>query len=218
MPKQINAGKLTQALQRAFGFKGRYTPMLDEVVVPVYVIEDPAPAAVTRLCAGSRAFTATEPPGTLAYVQLFNPLKSGVIVNVTNVVVISLDVKQNIEIRINEAPAPELGNNSFFRDLRNSGRGLQIKPIAQIHRDNAEVVPLGDLLAIVQIDATLSQTASWEAQGGDPRQPLVVLRPGSGLLTQVSVPTLASSDIYRTNFRWLEIPITELNPAAGIPG
>jgi len=216
MPKQINAGKLTQALQRAFGFKGRYVPMLDEVVVPVYVIEDPAPAAVTRLCAGSRSFSPLA-VGDLPYVQLRNPPKSGVILNVTNVVVLALIAgKQNVEIRITEVEAPELGNNQFFRDLRNSGPGLARKPTAQIRRDTAPGGVVGDLLAIVQIDGALSQTSSWESQSGDPRQPLAVLPPGTAILTQTSDILTPQSDVFVTNFRWLEIPITQ-QPASGLP-
>jgi len=215
MPKQINAGKLTQALQRAFGFKGRYVPMLDEVVVPVYVIEDPAPAAVTRLCAGSRSYSPLI-QDDLAYVQLFNPVKSGVILNVTNTVLLALIAgKATVEIRVTEVVAPESGNNTFFRDLRNSGPGLATKPTAQIRRDTQPAGVVGDLLALVQIDGSLSQTAAWESQSGDPRQPLAVLPPGTALVTQLQAP-VPLSDTFVTNFRWLEIPITQ-QPASGLP-
>jgi len=216
MPKQINAGKLTQALQRAFGFKGRYVPMLDEVVVPVYVIEDPAPAAVTRLCAGSRSFSPLI-DADLAYVQLRNPVNSGVIINLTSVVVIALTaVKQDVEIRVTEVEAPEAGNNSHFRDLRNSGPGLARKPSGDIRRDTQPGATVGDLLAIIQIDGALAQTAAWQSSGGDPRQPLAILPPGTALLTQIQATALMG-DSFVTNFRWLEIPITEQNPDGGLP-
>jgi len=72
------------------------------------------------------------------------------------------------------------------------------------------------VLALMQVDGALSQTASWEAQSSDPRQPLMVLRPGTGVAIQVTAPGQPdfTMDI---NYQWLEIPITQVDPAAGIP-
>jgi len=207
MPKQIQAGKLTQALQRAFGFKGRYIPMLDEVVVPVYVIADPSPAEVTRLCA---ATFVTASFGTFQpYIQLFNPVASGIIINVTTVVVMA-DVKVEISIRFFDTPGPESGS-AFFRDRRNPG-----SPAGQMRRDSNQAGLVGNGVATIQVDGALSQTAAWIADSGDPRQPLVVLEPGQGVIAQST--ELVNGVAVQANFRWLELPITELNPIGGLPG
>jgi len=207
MPKQLNSGQITQALQRAFGFKGRYIPMLDEVIVPVYVIADPSPASQTRLCAataGAGPSIALEVSG----VQLFNPLGSGNVVNVTNVTA-SSDIKQQHDITFFDGDLP-ITSNIHFRDRRNRGT-----PSTQI-RASASLLPfLGDTVAVIEVDGALAQTASWETQAGDPRQPLAVLDEGQGLLVQERDDALTG--LIRVNFRFLEIPKSETNPAGGLP-
>jgi len=208
MPKQLNNGQITQALQRAFGFKGRYIPMLDEVIVPVYNIADPSPASVTRLVAGT--FDAFSNTTEIAYVQLFNPVGSGVIANLTTTVALS-DVKQGITVRFFDTPAPlKASVGPFFRDRRNVGN-----PICELRRDETELLPVGDEVALLQVDGALAQTAAWAAETADPRQPLAVLGPGQGIVLQPQVNV--ASSIMRVNFRWLEIPITEVGPIGGLP-
>jgi len=214
MPKQLNSGALTQALQRAFGFKGRYIPMLDEVIVPVYIIADPSPAEVTRLCAGTVSvdlFTAT---GTSPYIQIFNPPNSGVIMNIDGVVAQS-SIKLELGIAFNDSPPPTQNNTARkFRDRRNAG-----VPSADLGFNEAQNGAAGDLVAILQVDGGFSQTASWLADSSDPRQPLTVLAPGNGLTVQVrtTIVTPVIEDFLSGNFRWLEIPITEQNPLGGLP-
>jgi len=214
MPKQLNAGQVTQALQRAFGFKGRYEPMLDEVIVPVYVISDPSPAQVTRLAGGTVFNSQTAVTSEGNFSQLFNPARSGVLVNVTSGTILG-DVKAEMAIRLgglSDTPAPTLlSPGSIFRDRRNSGN-----PLAQIRRDDTGAgLSSGDILAKLVVDGALTQTASWVAEAADPRQPLAVLAPGQGVTVQPIDQGLTI--IFNVNFKWLEVPITQVNPAAGIP-
>jgi len=210
MPKQLNNGKVTESLQRAFGFKGRYIPMLDEVIVPVYVIADPAPAAKSKLCAAT--VTVSNPDGTggfLVYAQLFNPVGSGNIVSVTNVVT-SSDAKQTLAIRFFNGTVGVDRPDIHFRDRRVGG-----EPSTIIRRETNATSGQGDLVAFVDVDGALSQTAAWETQSGDPRQPLAVLDEGQGMIVQQNVDLLAQ---HRVNWRFLEIPITQQNPSGGLPG
>jgi len=215
MPKQLNSGAITQALQRAFGFKGRYIPMLDEVIVPVYVIADPSPAAVSRICAGTGSADAASGNQQPA-VMLFNPLDSGIICNVTTVIVQGV-AKYPINVRLSDAA---LGNNAAvdpsksFRDRRIDG-----DPSCNINANGQLSSQLtGDLVARLQVDGAFAQTASWNATTQDPRQPLSVLPPGQGVSVQVADGTTINlGDILSCNFRWLEIPITEIRPEGGLP-
>jgi len=207
VPKPIQVGSVTQALQRAFGFKGRYTPLLDEVIVPVYVIADPSPAQVTRLCVGSAA--GTDNASNLPFVQLFNPPGSGVLVNLTDAVAIA-DIKTRIIVNLLDDPGDQLAL-SFFRDTRNRGF-----PTAELRTDNLSAVNLGNIIAILEVDGALAQTASWASNAGDPRQPLMVLKPGRGVSFQTELP-LASAEEIRVNLRWLEVPIWNIGPESGLP-
>jgi len=211
MPKQLNNGQVTQALQRAFGFKGRYTPMLDEVIVPVYNIQDPSPATVTLLCAGIVAVPITGAGDNLRFCQLFNPRGSGRMINVTHAHVVGT-TKFDLAIRYFDLPGDDQRPDAVFRDRRNRGT-----PVGQVRRDDTEANLVGFKIASLQIDGALSQSASWQTSGADPRQPLTVLEPGQGVIVQELVSSLAI-DSFEVSFRWLEIPLTQTNPLGGIPG
>jgi len=214
MPKQLNAGRVTATLQRAFGFKGRYTPMLDEVIVPVYVIADPAPAEITQLCAGTTSASQQiqGPPDLALAVMLFNPAESGVICNVTTVTV-TANQKNNVNVVFSDFALVDASGPSTFRDRRVVGT-----PRCQLRRDQIRETPLvGTIIAQFQVDGALSQSAAWLADAGDPRQPLTVLRPNQGVALQLNDPAGNAGDNLRGNFRWLEIPITEQRPPGGLP-
>jgi len=209
VPKQLNNGQITQALQRAFGFKGRYIPMLDEVIVPVYVISDPAPAALTRLVAGT-IIADNSAEGSFETVQLFNPTGSGIVSVVSNWTGLS-NIKQKLNISFFDSPlsvTPIL--TSAFRDRRVAG-----SPASELLRGD-QLTAVGQLIAVLEVDGSLAQTAAWEAAAGDPRQPLVVLGEGQGVVMQSDEGAGTTNEIV-ANMRWLEIPITELSPEGGLP-
>jgi len=182
--------------------------MLDEVVVPVYIIADPAPAAVTKLCAGT---TIVGPTSTaLIAVQLFNPPRSGVIINVTDAVVQS-NFKQTTLVSFFDIPLADPSSNVHFRDRRNAG-----EPSGQMFSAADTVGVLGDFVAVLETDGALTQTAAWNTSATDPRQPLTVLDEGKGVVFQGQL-VVPGTDELRVNMRWLEIPITEQRPAGGIP-
>jgi len=211
LPKQLNNGAITAALQRAFGFKGRYIPMLDEVIVPVYIIADPSPAQQTRLCVMQSEASQDATTSIFPAVQLFNPVGSGVLCNVTNVITIA-NIKTDINVSYTDTPSPALVAPSEFRDRRFSGN-----PACQVRRDQVATGLLGTLVTTFQVDGTLTQQGSWEADTSDPRQPLTVLGPGQGVLVQTATAPAVDDDGIRVSFQWLEIPLTEVNPLGGIP-
>jgi len=85
MPKQLNNGAITQALQRAFGFKGRYIPMLDEVIVPVYNIEDPVPAEPAQTYGVAVLVPAATIIDDQMVAQMRNPVGSGVVCAINSI-------------------------------------------------------------------------------------------------------------------------------------
>jgi len=212
MPKDIQIGSVTQALQRAFGFKGRYTPMLDEVVVPVYVISDPSPAAVTRISAATRSVVKDDIIN-FSFLQLFNPAGSGILCNVTSATA-SSDIKQQLTVAFFDTRGSDQQSNIFFRDRRNEG----LPACITLRETSFGTVAFGDAVAVLSVDGALSQTASWEEQTADPRQPLAVLPPGSGVIVRNTIADDAASALSTiiVNWRFLEIPITEQGPAGGI--
>jgi len=232
MPKAIQVGSVTAALQRAFGFKGKFTPMLDEIVVPVYVIQDPAPAVKTRLVAATAEITAptpADPTEAIAHVRLWNHPKTGVL-GVVNFVHIQITTDQDTVqtkpwlvrgfiVKTNVTP-PGAGATvpGLFRDTRFTAAE---KPALEIRSLFDNVGSGSDFFT--QFNFTTGLTGApaqrMEAESSDPRQPLAVLSPGSYLEVNIPEATIIGGEPkLRVNFQWLEIPITELDPAGGLPG
>jgi len=232
VPKSIQIGSVTQALQRAFGFKGRYTPMLDEVIVPVWVVQDPAPAVKTRLAMGvsDRASLGAGTTPDHVHSFLWNPPESGVMA-VVNSVRLQLSLGDDKAI----IDAFEMIGKIVVTDTRPSGT-----PVPGVFRDTRlSGTPSLELLTLVdQVPPATPHIAEFLFIGGlvgapaqdlfvqssDPRQPLVMLAPGAYLETANFNPTDDSQTgpvallRVRTNWQWLEVPITEQDPVGGLPG
>jgi len=228
MPLPIQVGSVTQALQRAFGFKGRYTPMLDEVIVPVWIVQDPAPAVVTRLASCS-PHIAQSSSVTFLHLILWNPPASGVlgVVNAVNIQVygdggVFLLKPHEINVHLTVTDVPPSPSGVFFpgvfRDARFGGVPAALTGIA----DRDALANTSPLIATFQwqVGPGGGREQSVKGESTDPRQPLAVLTPGSFLEVTnelIGVDTDNEPEI-RVIYQWLEVPITELGPLGGIPG
>jgi len=234
MPKQIQTGKVSEALQRAFGFKGKYSVMLDEVVVPVYQIADPVPADPQRICFGhvkvpSLPSTVTDSPAW----AMHNPGGSGILVVISGVSVNAINeaaapAAPSIPVQFRIIPDGEMTNdgNKFFRDQRLVGdqQGPQgaPKPIATLTfltlglgfwapEQSFAVVP-------VRVDETLIEMVS--ASGIAPRQPLLILTEGRTLQCQLGKafdPTDTNNVGLVGNLSWFEVGAQQTGPVGGLP-
>jgi len=213
MPKRIQNPKITEALQKAFGFKGRYTPQLDELVVPTYIIQDPAPSYATRQASISISrITDGILANQLLHVVLQNPVGSGVVGLVT---------QMSLQFLIQDVGPVSTGDTVFvgvhlgtfvggapqiagFRDTREPGDPLLV---GIVERDLiAQVAPF---IFRAAIPAGV-ETATSVLQGfaADPRQSISVLIPGSYLevSTAVGPDNPLDIEVLLANFHWLEIP------------
>lgn len=82
MPKQINTPFVSQKLVPLFGMKGRFQPVVDEVVVPVISVD---PQIETRLALGGAAAGAVAAEYPTSSIE--NPAASGVDILVESVLV-----------------------------------------------------------------------------------------------------------------------------------
>jgi len=219
MPKLLQNPKVTQALVKAFDLKGRYSPSLDEIVVPVYVLQDPAPAEPNRLAVGFGKLQGVAGPS----VQLFNPVNSGNMLMVNQVLMDAFkpsvpDLNFTIELQFSGSPLPD---NPGVRAIEFRDRRLgNDKPVAQIFSQNT-TFPTGQFF--IQRNGFLPQGPGLEEIDvlASPfigvRQPPIVLPPGQGVsLTAVTVVDTIAEFI--VNFLWEEIPlIGSAQLSAGTP-
>lgn len=228
MPKKIQVGSVTAALQRAFGFKGRYVPLLDEIIVPVYVVQDPAPAVRTRLVAASRSSNPTA-IDQFGHTSLWNPPGSGVL-GVVSFIQLQVTLEDDtptgkpwtVRGFLVNSQTPPAGSVSAgrFRDTRypDSKTGLEVRAVFDTNATSGNF--FAQVLFPGGIAGGLPQVL--RAESNDPRQPLVVLAPGSYLEANTPENSVGAPAAFepklRVNFQWLEIPITEIDPFGGLPG
>jgi len=227
MPLPIQTGKVTEALLRAFGVKGRYTPMLDETIVPVYVVQDPAPANPIRLFAAHAVDDNTSGgAGNFIHIRLYNPKDSGVI-----------GVVNTIAIQMYEFGGAALLNPAFVQGSTTRNNDLPSGVVNQsVPRDTRLGSDPGSLVVVENVNAFAATSPTWaelffpkgvsgslvqhlQAQSNDPRQPIQVLEPGALLEVATRDATqMTDNTTMSVNFQWLEIPLTETGPIGGIPG
>jgi len=212
MPKNLNNAKITQRLVESFQLKGRYIPMLDEVIVPVYVLDDPAPAAPNRLAGGFVKIDGADDPNAL----FFNPPGSGVMMVVTSVVV-----------QLSKTTGPQVVHTlKGFMRRQSIGVDVSTDQSAQWRdnriRDTISDTPLGTFEATIGSQpggrqlferavplevgtADLLEDVIASPQMG-PRQPPIVLSPDNGFLI-VSLSPVAEAINLIMNVLWEEIPL-----------
>jgi len=211
MPKRINTAQFTQALQRAFGFKGRYIPMLDELITPVYVLQDPAPSYATKIASG--ASTALEVlTGDFVHNSLANPPGSGIIVVLTGLsfqanleddkqIILPMEIVVTIQSKAQPANAT---SNGRWRDRRIEG--IPAARLSSVTDTSGPVFPAMDRVVFASGPAG-ALPAILQVITADPRQPIAVLPANSFLSTDSNTAAdAASKNRLRTNFHWLEIP------------
>jgi len=212
MPKQLNNGKITEAMQRAFGFKGRYNPQLDEIIVPVYQIADPVPADPGRTY-GATLRTPTQVQSSGVRVRLSNPLGSGVNMSISGI---------SVGARIEAIPGPTKTFDVGFFPLEEADPLTDVGPLP-VARDQRNTIksaaftsstpsapPSQDFLfeAIIRGQTEMQELTDGAAVGV--RQPLVVLPPGWSLDSTSFDPAggADADDIpILTNGAWLEVAI-----------
>jgi len=213
MPKALQNPKITQRLVKAFDLKGRYLPMLDEVVVPVYIIEDPGPAEPNRLAGGTGEIQAAlEPVG-----QLFNPAGSGVLIVVTSANATAFKTGGTVlifpaPVSLSTVQMPDSGiqRSTEWRDTR-LRLSVSASPLGEITMGTRTTLPAGTrriFQRTIELGGPdLSDVEIIESPFSGPRQPPIVLSPGNGLNLEMqsggSMPTLSLT----VNYVWEEIPL-----------
>lgn len=209
MPKQLNNGRITQALQAAFGFKGRYIPMLDEVIVPVYAISDPVPSEPQASFA--RRMIATEAPAAFTSIKFTNPETSGVLAMITQVSAATfVDTPTPTEVVGLTAiisDSTELNNDdglsAVARDTRvSSGSAKCNMTFTQTSLNVNTLSALATILLLT--DQRVAQVVGGLGESVE-RIPPLVIRPGRGV--QLVLSGSAGQDIpLLANFSWTEVP------------
>lgn len=192
MPKQINSAAVGQRLVQLFSLKGRFQPVLDEVIVPVVSVD---PEGVERKPAAGKFFQAAGGAGTYVFGYLLNPSSSGIIVRVTRIVV----------------------PNSLTVDVLMPGLGQSILPLISGGASNATTerwseggipgIPTAQVLYGTSTTATSGSAQMALSQGSAQQQipfPVpIVLKPGD----IVQITTEAANTAMGGSFEWTEEPI-----------
>jgi len=212
MPKSLNNAKITQRLVESFQLKGRYIPMLDEVIVPVYVLDDPAPAEPNRLAAGTVEITA--PGAGTTKLQLFNPPNSGVMTIVTFASIIlskaggAADFYPVLIFLVQSDQVPSDGSTALNTDWRDTRIALD-EPYTTVSSSAGGIAAGSQIITqVLGLDpaASLAEVEVLASPVQGPRQPPVVLKPSTGIVLQVTNPQAAGLTMF-ANFLWEEIPL-----------
>lgn len=218
MPKILNNGRLTENMQRAFGFKGRYRPLLDEVIVPVYQIADPLPSNPPRTAMGTVTTGQPSGAGLTPGVKFINPVASGVNVQLTSINVGSTDLINPAPpatsrvvgaglFLTNTTPFEEDGQTPTWRDRRVAG-----VPVCNLSFSNQQTPLLPNVYLLTTFVRTSLETAELIDSGGEiARQPLLVLDPGQAFaITLYGAAAEGTGGLPLTvNFLWAEVPINQ---------
>jgi hypothetical protein len=119
MPKQINTYQVGQALVRKFGLKGRFQPVLDEVIVPVVNVGETLEQSVRLAAGGLEGVTAGA--GNQNLITFRNGAGSGIIATVKSWNAVSgAPITDYLSITAGTTTGT-VGTGAFWRDLRLAG-------------------------------------------------------------------------------------------------
>lgn len=211
MPVTLNNAAVTRALQRVFGFKGRFNPVLDEVVVPVYSLTDSTPQA-PQPNAGGQVISPPAGAGSIPVNILLNPAGSGLTVTVEAVSAgianggpLVGTAPEVIFAFIQDTPAAALTlGGARWRDDRFRAQ-VDGEPIAQVGTFTrpSPVTPTAMLFAGVLLSTDASRAL---AQASLERQPIAVLPEGKGLaITFRDIDADTATYELMTNYVWREV-------------
>lgn len=174
MPKQINTAGVGQRLVKLFALKGRFQPVLDEVIVPVVSVDA---EEVEQRPAGSNAFVGAGGAGTYTCVVLQNPSGSGKIVRLEWFSPFATSNQVNIYPNLSILSGGLTGANEFWEDLRLPG-----VPAATVSTSVTTTVPTS---AAAIVTPYLAIGANWI-----PPTPWV-LGPGDAVVFQLTTANTA---------------------------
>ena len=181
MPKQINTYQVGQSLVKKFGLKGRFQPVLDEVIVPVITVGDTTPTDIRLAVSGISAAAAGA--GNQHKIHLRNPPNSGILMTVKSFWAVSGAPTTDFLAISMGTTSTAAGTRGFWRDGRIAGQPLGRLTIIQTpnfaltepfyHLDNDDTQWYGDWILpeggtfIVDQNAdntTLTLSVRWEEQ------------------------------------------------------
>ncbi len=215
MPKAINNPRITASMQKAFNFKGKYIPMLDEVVVPVYQIDDPVPALPAKTFAGRFIVPGATSAGNFPQIIFNNPAGTGTLMMITQVSfgltdsipqpLAGEDFKYTAIIAGATTPTANVPTAPVNRDTRNAGKSV-------IQISTGETSASADGFAALAQAILNSTTGVSSLVGGPgpglPRNPPIIIRPDRQLKMLASGALADGATALKSfvNLAWTEIP------------
>lgn len=219
MPKQINTPVPGQGLVSRFSLKGRFQPVLDEVIVPVAIVPDPSEEARGRACQGTvRITTLTNAATYRCY--LLNPTTSEMLmrVDVLKLVALAADTFDDFYIvqgyisavdGLTFLPSGNFTNTVGYRDTRDKG-GFAAHPAASLGGTFAnpvlapanlcffETINLASVTSLPLVD--WHHVPTWEPWGQ------VILEPGWGVILEIVTLLATETNTFELQLQWAEIP------------
>lgn len=182
MPKQINTPGPGRGLVNRFNLKGRFQPVLDEVIVPVTIVEPEGALTVVQHAVGTQRGAASG-AGNQNTIYLINQTGSGALVVVDKVFATSGSALGD-EVQIRIATGSFGGGLGLWRDGREAGT-----PRAVMARIAGGAVVLGTGLYDLTLHGAAIEGPWWMPEGW--------------LMTVIQTNQNTTLD---ATFHWREIP------------
>lgn len=194
MPKQINTATPGQKLVKLFGLKGRFQPVLDEVIVPVVSVDQE-----TNVAAGAcgAVLNIGGTASNYAFAYLSNPSTSKSLIRVTHFIARAA-TGDNVHVLTNAAPlisSSATAGNRWWKEV-----GIPGTPVATFWTGESTT----DISGAQALEI-------WVATGGVARAfgAPFILNPGETLQMQFGTAALTATFM---GFEWTEEPLTITDP------